>query len=59
MWTRGCDFHTRYRQIAMAGGETSELLLERRLDQPKRHPDAPKRIVRLIARLTPASDRGV
>jgi len=28
----GCDFHTRYRQIAMASDETGELLLERRLD---------------------------
>ena len=28
----GCDFHTRYQQIAMANEETGELLLERRLD---------------------------
>jgi transposase len=28
----GCDFHTRYQQIAMADKETGELLLERRLD---------------------------
>ncbi|MGH7593080.1 MAG: IS110 family transposase [Gemmatimonadales bacterium] len=28
----GCDFHTRYQQIAMAREGTSELLLERRLD---------------------------
>jgi hypothetical protein len=28
----GCDFHTRYQQIAMARAETSELLVERRLD---------------------------
>jgi transposase len=28
----GCDFHTRYQQIAMAREETAELLLERRLD---------------------------
>ena len=28
----GCDFHTRYQQIAMADDETGELLLERRLD---------------------------
>lgn len=28
----GCDFHTRYQQIAMAREETCELLLERRLD---------------------------
>jgi len=28
----GCDFHTRYQQIAMAREETYELLLERRLD---------------------------
>jgi transposase len=28
----GCDFHTRYQQIAMAEDSTSELLLERRLD---------------------------
>lgn len=28
----GCDFHTRYQQIAMARKETAELLLERRLD---------------------------
>jgi transposase len=28
----GCDFHTRYQQIAMADDETGELLCERRLD---------------------------
>jgi transposase len=28
----GCDFHTRYQQIAMADDETGELLLERQLD---------------------------
>ena len=28
----GCDFHTRYQQIAMAREETGELLAERRLD---------------------------
>ena len=28
----GCDFHTRYQQIAMANEETVELLLERRFD---------------------------
>lgn len=28
----GCDFHTRYQQIAMANEETGELLIERRLD---------------------------
>lgn len=28
----GCDFHTGYQQIAMARKETSELLVERRLD---------------------------
>jgi transposase len=28
----GCDFHTRYQQIAMADDETGELLVERRLD---------------------------
>ena len=28
----GCDFHTRYQQIAMAGETTGELLLKRRLD---------------------------
>lgn len=28
----GCDFHTRYQQIAMADDATGELLLERRLD---------------------------
>jgi len=28
----GCDFHTRYQQIAMADETTGELLLERRLD---------------------------
>ena len=27
----GCDFHTRYQQIAMANDETGELLLDRRL----------------------------
>jgi hypothetical protein len=29
----GCDFHTRYQQIAMAREETGELLVERRLDE--------------------------
>jgi len=28
----GCDFHTRFQQIAMAEETTGELLLERRLD---------------------------
>lgn len=28
----GCDFHTRYQQIAMANDQTGELLIERRLD---------------------------
>jgi transposase len=28
----GCDFHTRYQQIAMAEDSTGELLAERRLD---------------------------
>ncbi len=28
----GCDFHTRYQQIAMDREETGELLVERRLD---------------------------
>jgi hypothetical protein len=28
----GCDFHTRYQQIAMAREGTAELLLEQRLD---------------------------
>ena len=28
----GCDFHTRYQQIAMAEDSTGELLVERRLD---------------------------
>jgi hypothetical protein len=28
----GCDFHTRYQQIAMAREETGELLVQRRLD---------------------------
>jgi len=28
----GCDFHTRYQQVAMANDETGELLLEKRLD---------------------------
>jgi hypothetical protein len=28
----GCDFHTRYQQMAMAREETGELLVERRLD---------------------------
>src|SRR5258708_31379509 len=28
----GCDFHTRYQQIAMAEEGTGELLLERRLE---------------------------
>ena len=29
----GCDFHTRYQQIAVAREETGESLVERRLDQ--------------------------
>jgi hypothetical protein len=39
----GCDFHTRYQQIAMAREETGELLVGRRLDHesgeshPKNH----------------------
>ena len=28
----GCDFHTRYQQIAMANDEAGELLVEQRLD---------------------------
>ncbi len=28
----GCDFHTRYQQIAMAREETAEMIVERRLD---------------------------
>jgi transposase len=28
----GCDFHTRYQQIAMAREETAEIIVERRLD---------------------------
>ncbi|HTC42938.1 MAG TPA: hypothetical protein VK703_15285 [Candidatus Acidoferrales bacterium] len=28
----GCDFHTRYQQIALASSETEEVLVERRLD---------------------------
>jgi hypothetical protein len=28
----GCDFHRRYQQIAMARGETAEMIVERRLD---------------------------
>jgi hypothetical protein len=28
----GCDFHTRYQQIAMARKETAEMIVERRLD---------------------------
>jgi len=28
----GCDFHTRYQQIAMAEETTGDVLLERRLD---------------------------
>ena len=28
----GCDFHTRYQQIAMGTRETSESLLDRRFD---------------------------
>jgi hypothetical protein len=36
----GCDFHTRYQQIAMADGTTGELLLERRLDHQSGEADA-------------------
>jgi transposase len=36
----GCDFHTRYQQIAMADEETGELLLERRLDHQSGEADA-------------------
>lgn len=36
----GCDFHTRYQQIAMADDETGELLLERRLDHQSGEADA-------------------
>jgi len=32
MLTTGCDFHTRYQQIAMANDAAGELLLDRRLD---------------------------
>ena len=32
MLIRGCDFHTRYQQIAMAEDGTGELLCERRLE---------------------------
>jgi hypothetical protein len=32
MLIKGCDFHTRYQQIAMAREETSGLPVERRLD---------------------------
>jgi len=31
----GCDFHTRYQQIAMAEETTGELLLEQRLDHER------------------------
>ena len=31
----GCDFHTRYQQIAMAREETSEMIVERRLDHAR------------------------
>jgi len=34
----GCDFHTRFQQIAMAEDSTGELLLERRLDHERRGP---------------------
>jgi transposase len=36
----GCDFHTRYQQIAMAREETAELLVERRLDHQSGEADA-------------------
>jgi transposase len=36
----GCDFHTRYQQIAMARKETAELLVERRLDHESGEADA-------------------
>jgi transposase len=36
----GCDFHTRYQQIAMAREETAELLVERRLDHESGEADA-------------------
>jgi hypothetical protein len=32
----GCDFHTRYQQIAMAEDSTCELLVERRPDHERR-----------------------
>jgi hypothetical protein len=36
----GCDFHTRYQQIAMADDQTGELLLERRLEHESGEADA-------------------
>jgi hypothetical protein len=34
MLTIGCDFHTRYQQIALAREETAELLVERKPAHP-------------------------
>ena len=36
----GCDFHTRYQQIAMVDEATGELV-ERRLRTPRNRPSAP------------------
>ncbi len=37
----GCDFHTRYQQIAMAREETAELLVQRRL-KPRDRRNVPR-----------------
>jgi len=53
----GCDFHTRYQQIAMANGETGELLLERRLDHESGEAQAFYRELRGPVRCGHRSDR--
>jgi transposase len=47
----GCDFHTRYQQIAMANDETGELLVERRLDHGNGEADAFYRSLQKPARI--------
>jgi hypothetical protein len=49
----GCDFHTRYQQIAMANDETGELVLQRRLDHQSGEAEAfyrdlPKPVRRVV-----------
>jgi hypothetical protein len=40
----GCDFHTRYQQIAIAREETGELLVKRRLDPREARSFLPVRV---------------